>query len=174
MQPARQDGDPDAFIVKLVGNGANDMCSMGTLTRQSILKNLRLRFQSELVYTYVGDIVLSVNPFKNVGCVGKAIRARYMASHSQSALPPHIYALVHMAYNQMRSESMSQSILISGESGAGKTEAMKVCLAYLGELSSGPGAQDQNDGDVAKELAQTNPVMEAMGNAKVGGALLPA
>lgn len=160
-----REGDPDAFVAKLTGNGSNDMCAMNTLTRSSILKNLKLRFQAELVYTYVGDIVLSVNPFKNVGCVGKAIRGLYKKSHSPTSLPPHIYKLVHAAYGQMISESLSQSILISGESGAGKTEAMKICLTYMGELSQGNAAKGESD--VATQLSMTNPVMEAMGNAKV-------
>ena len=164
-----QDGDADTFLGKLTGFGNNDMCSMSVLTRESILQNLKSRFLGELVYTYVGDIVVSLNPFKNVGCVGRDIRSRYKACHSPSALPPHIYALVHQTYSQMLAENVSQSILISGESGAGKTEAMKICLTYMGELSSGSSAAcGQGESDVAKQLLQTNPLMEAMGNAKVG------
>ena len=112
--------------------------------------------QGEVVYTYVGDIIVSVNPFTNVGCVGKQIRskvscpphpkrprcpplwglitARRARASSQyhkgnrQQQPPHIYALVDSTFAQMLDEQHSQSILISGESGAGKTEAMKVCL----------------------------------------------
>jgi len=128
------DGPPEEFFAKNVGYGTNDMTFLPELTKEAILFNLELRFQGEVVYTYVGDIVVSVNPFKNVGCVGKAIRAKYHKGNRQ-AQPPHIYALVDSTFDQMRTEQHSQSILISGESGAGKTEAMKICLTYIGELS---------------------------------------
>ena len=116
-----------------------------------------------MVYTYVGDIVVSVNPFKNTGCVGKGIRSKYKGA-SRRSLPPHIYALVDHAYNEMMRNNMSQSILISGESGAGKTEAMKICLTYIGEVSQTKGKRVSDE--VAIRLMQTNPVMEALGNAK--------
>ena len=77
------------------------------------------RWQFELVYTYVGDIVVSVNPFKNTGCYGKAIRSKFKGGVRRT-LPPHIYALVEQAYGEMNRNQISQSILISGESGAGK------------------------------------------------------
>ena len=67
---------------------------MPVLTKEAILENLLKRFHGEVVYTYVGDIIVSLNPFKNVGCVGKAIRARYKQGGSRNLLPPHIYALV--------------------------------------------------------------------------------
>ena len=90
------------------------------------------------MYTYVGDIVVSVNPFKNTGCYGKAIRAKFKGG-SRRLLPPHIYALVDHAYQEMMRNQMSQSILISGESGAGKTEAMKICLTFISEVSAAKG-----------------------------------
>jgi hypothetical protein len=88
-------------------------------------------------HRYVGDIVVSVNPFKNVGAVGKNIRNRYKKGGAQNAqlLMPHVYFLVDQTYAQMLTEQKSQSILISGESGAGKTEAMKIALTYIGEVS---------------------------------------
>ena len=140
---------------------------MPVLTKEAILENLLRRFKGEVVYTYVGDIVVSLNPFKNVGCVGKAIRGRYKSGNRQS-LPPHIYSLVGQTFGQMMTESISQSILISGESGAGKTEAMKICLTYIAELSAGAqkSGGGSGGGDVAARLMQTNPVMEAIGNAK--------
>ena len=116
----------------------------------------------------IRDSVVSVNPFKNTGCYGKAIRAKFKGG-SRRLLPPHIYALVDHAYQEMMRNQMSQSILISGESGAGKTEAMKICLTYIGELSrmvAKKGNAPKEGGDVASKLQQTNPVMEAIGNAK--------
>ena len=210
-----KDGDPATFFAKASGYGYNDMITLPTLTKESILENLSRRFkvppaarpppaasrppparapaaratasppraracppsfrggsltictlsppQYEVVYTYVGDIVVSVNPFKNTGCVGKGIRSKYKGA-SRRSLPPHIYALVDHAYNEMMRNNMSQSILISGESGAGKTEAMKICLTYIGEVSQTKGKRVSDE--VAIRLMQTNPVMEALGNAK--------
>ena len=163
------DGDPAVFCSK---NGRvwgySDMCDLPELTTEQILSNLKLRFECELVYTYVGDIVCSVNPFKNVGCVGKQIRSRYRGA-ARHLVPPHIYVLVETSFTKMMAEQQSQSILISGESGAGKTEAMKICLTYMGELSAkggGGGGKGGSSGNVAAQLMQTNPVMEAIGNAK--------
>jgi myosin heavy subunit len=107
-----------------------------------------------------------------VGCVGKAIRNRYKKGGAQNAqlLMPHVYHLVDSTYAQMMTEQKSQSILISGESGAGKTEAMKIALTYIGEISnkssSGKGGSKEEADPVAARLMQTNPVMEAIGNAK--------
>ena len=137
----------------------------------------------------MGDIVVSVNPFKNTGSVGKAIRAKYKGG-SRTHLPPHIYALVDQTYNTMVRDMNSQSILISGESGAGKTEAMKICLTYISQVSdrailaavvhdpdlvAGPAPSrpqaSQSKGqrvadEVAPRLMMTNPIMEGLGNAK--------
>jgi len=161
--PRNADGNPQEFFAKTAGYGYNDMISLPTLTKDSILENLGRRFKYEVVYTYVGDIVISVNPFKNVGNVGKAIRAKYKSA-SRTTLPPHIYSLVDHSYNEMLRNNASQSILISGESGAGKTEAMKICLTYIGEVSQSKGKRCSDE--VATRLMQTNPVMEALGNAK--------
>ena len=98
-----EEGDASAFQAKLTGAGANDMCNMQELTKDSILSLLKDRFRKEIVYTYVGDIVVSVNPFKNVGCVGKSIRNRYKKGGAQNAqvLMPHVYHLVDSTYAQV-------------------------------------------------------------------------
>ena len=165
-----KEGDPDEFFGKFKGFGYNDLCTLPRLSKEAILSNLKKRFVGEVVYTYVGNIVISVNPFCNTGCVGRGIRKRYKGCKSPQNLPPHIYALVDGTYASLLESWSSQSILISGESGAGKTEAMKICLTYLGELSAGAGkggggGSSEGD-DVARKLMLTNPVMEALGNAK--------
>ena len=103
-----EDGDPAAFLAKMPKKdwGFSDMCELPELTKPAILENLKERFDGELVYTYVGDIVCSVNPFKNVGCVGKAIRARYRGAQRHT-LPPHIYTLVDVCYTKMMKEQKS-------------------------------------------------------------------
>lgn len=169
---ADPDPDPEPFLDKFTGYGYNDMCHMTDLTPETILSNLETRFKGEIVYTAVGGVVLSVNPFKNTRCVGSQIRSRYRDKAQHSGLPPHLYTLVVLAYEAATSaEQTSQSILISGESGAGKTEAMKICLTLIGELNE-PGeraatALGSAEESVSAQLMNTNPVMEAIGNAKV-------
>lgn len=97
-----EEGDAFEFIQKIKGFGYNDMCDLPRLNPDTIMENLRKRFAAEIVYTNVGDIIVSVNPFKNTGCVGKAIRQRYQGNPQKSKLPPHIYALVDDTYRQVR------------------------------------------------------------------------
>jgi hypothetical protein len=128
------------------------------------------RFESDIVYSYTGDVVISVNPFKYTGCVGGAIMHKYTGAQRRDA-PPHIYPLVHAAYEGLLRgpSAVNQSVIISGESGAGKTEAMKICLACmvgLGGHSAGGGGGAGGGASIAHKLTQTNPVMEAFGNAK--------
>ena len=85
--PRGKDGDAGEYFAKTSGYGYNDMISLPTLTRETIMDNLSKRFKYEIVYTYVGDIVISVNPFKNTGCYGKAIRAKFKGG-SRRTLPP--------------------------------------------------------------------------------------
>ena len=91
--PPGADGDPSVFFSKVTGFGFNDMIALPTLTKESLLQNLERRFKSEIVYTYVGDIVVSVNPFKNTGSVGKVTALRPAAAclvvpHHSGTPPP--------------------------------------------------------------------------------------
>jgi myosin-1 len=88
--PKAREGDVHAFVGKFTGFGFNDMCALPTLSKDAILANLKKRFVGEVVYTYVGDIVVSTNPFKDVGCVGKQIRQRYKGGKEHAKLPPHM------------------------------------------------------------------------------------
>ena len=124
--------------------GFADMIQLPHLEEQDLLHNLNVRFSAEIVYTYIGDIVVSVNPFKHTGNDSKAVHDAYVAmdpSQAATSLPPHIFCLVGQAYSKMREQNArSLSILISGESGAGKTEAMKLCVAHLGAIASAKSA----------------------------------
>lgn len=155
--PRGQDGDPEEFFSKK--NGHADLCNVPHLSKDAILTNLRKRFKDEIVYTYVGDIIVSVNPFCNTGSVGKGIRKRYKNLKNPASLPPHIYALVDATYGLLMESMGSQSILISGESGAGKTEACKLCLLALAELS-------QSTGSATDEALESAVLLETFGNAK--------
>ena len=101
-----EDGDAASFLAKVSGFGHNDMCLMPTLTMPSILANLMTRFRGEIVYTYVGDIVVSLNPFKNVGCVGADIRRAYQTT-PHASLPPHQLPASHISLDSADVHSRS-------------------------------------------------------------------
>ena len=123
-----------------LGNaGDADMITMSHLTAEAILQNLQVRHARDIVYTYISDIVISVNPFKEVqgdSSIGIQQIARYKDKDDAAIqkLPPHVYALMSHAYSAAQAntqEDRQQEILISGESGAGKTQTTKICLEYL-------------------------------------------
>ena len=120
--------------------GYPDMIKLPDLEEAALLDNLERRFRAEVVYTYIGDIVVSVNPFKQTGDSDWQVQSAYASRTPESQLselPPHIFCLVSQAYARMRASSArSLSILISGESGAGKTEAMKLCVSHLGAIAA--------------------------------------
>ena len=163
---------PPAFFQRAAGVGIDDMVKMTRLEHEDMLKNLEQRFHSEIVYTHIGDIVISVNPFKNTGNSHPEVQEAYVKAGKRREtfmLPPHVYTMVGDAYDQLMGPmagpgaKRSRSVLISGESGAGKTEAMKLCVSHLGAVSaSDNGGKDS----VAVRLMKTNPVMEPIGNAK--------
>ena len=155
--------------------GHSDLSQISDLSHEKLLDCLRKRFCEELVYTFIGDIVTSVNPFKQ--SVGDELKhtqviRQYLNEnvplHTPSRLPPHIYSLVGKTRKRMGEandgKGRSQSILISGESGAGKTEAMKIALGYLSELAA-HGVGSAPVSDVGRRVLHTNPVMESIGNA---------
>ena len=105
------------------------------LTEASILHNLRVRYEREVIYTAVGSILISINPLRQLqGLFGPEVAQRYADAAdgaALSALPPHPYAQVEAAYREVLSQGCNQSLVVSGESGAGKTELTEICLRYL-------------------------------------------
>ena len=161
--------------------GVRDMINLPNLTKKELMDSLKERFDSQVVYTYIGDIVVSINPFtrtKNSDLDVEEDYIRLDVREQEQKAPPHIFCLVGQIYEQFQRgvrgsmEKESLSILISGESGAGKTEAMKLCVRHLGMLSerfarAGHGDGTSGGGDsVAQQLMATNPIMEPIGNAK--------
>ena len=145
-----------------------NMVKLNDLNEPVILHNLRSRYKKNEIYTYVGTILIAVNPFKLLPIYTPAIQDIYKEKGSKDT-PPHIYAVSDLAYNNMLADRVNQSIVISGESGAGKTETMKLVLQYLAEVS-GRAQKRTSTGETTESLEQqilkSNPVMEAFGNAK--------
>ncbi|XP_071788878.1 LOW QUALITY PROTEIN: unconventional myosin-Ia-like [Asterias amurensis] len=156
---ARENGHSKTILDDMVGVG--DCVLLDPVTEDAFIDNLKLRFDAQDIYTYIGSVVVSVNPYKKLPLytINKIQEYRGMNLYE---LPPHIYAIADDAYRDMRDKNRDQCVIISGESGAGKTEASKVVMQYVAAVC-GKG----NDVDIVKEqLLQSNPVLEAFGNAK--------
>ncbi|KAM9517095.1 unconventional myosin-Ih-like isoform 2-T2 [Salvelinus alpinus] len=142
--------------------GIQDFLLLDAYTSESaVLDNLRKRFNENLIYTYIGTLLVSVNPYKELGIYTKKQMDIYMGVNFFE-LPPHIYALADNVYRTMLTETNNHFILISGESGAGKTEASKKILQFYAVSCPSTKLLD----NVRDRLLLSNPVLEAFGNAK--------
>ncbi|XP_011781459.1 PREDICTED: unconventional myosin-Ia isoform X1 [Colobus angolensis palliatus] len=141
--------------------GVEDLVLLEPLVEESLLQNLQLRYESKEIYTYIGNVVISVNPYQQLPIYGPEFIAKYR-DYTFYELKPHIYALANVAYQSLRDRDRDQCILITGESGSGKTEASKLVMSYVAAIC-GKGEQVNS---VKEQLLQSNPVLEAFGNAK--------
>ncbi|XP_058512821.1 unconventional myosin-Ih isoform X2 [Ochotona princeps] len=142
--------------------GVQDFVLLDAYTSESaFVENLRKRFSENLIYTYIGTLLVSVNPYQDLGIYTVSQMELYQGVNFFE-LPPHVYAIADNAYRMMCSELSNHFILISGESGAGKTEASKKILQYFAVMC--PMTESLQ---VARDrLLLSNPVLEAFGNAK--------
>ncbi|XP_042298586.1 unconventional myosin-Ic isoform X2 [Sceloporus undulatus] len=142
--------------------GVQDFVLLENFTSEAaFMENLRKRFKENLIYTYIGSVLVSMNPYKDLEIYSKQHMDRYRGV-SFYEVSPHLYAIADNAYRSLRTERKDQCILISGESGAGKTEATKKVLQYYAVTCP---ASEQVE-TVKDRLLQSNPVLEAFGNAK--------
>ncbi|XP_010438625.1 PREDICTED: myosin-4-like [Camelina sativa] len=136
--------------------GVEDLIQLSYLNEPSVLYNLRVRYSQDLIYSKAGPVLIAVNPFKNVQIYGK----EFLSTYQNKALDaPHVYAVADAAFDEMMREEKNQSIIISGESGAGKTETAKYAMQYLEALGGGSFG-------VENEFLKTSCILEAFGNAK--------
>ncbi|CAH1962800.1 unnamed protein product [Acanthoscelides obtectus] len=138
----------------------DDNCEMMFLNEASLLNNIRTRYYKNKIYTYVANILIAVNPYSEIPALYSPEMIRNYKGKSLGQLPPHVFAIADKAYRDMQVLKQSQSIIVSGESGAGKTESTKHLLKFLchnwGEES----------GILEQKILDANPVLEAFGNAK--------
>ncbi|XP_066568933.1 myosin-10 [Amia ocellicauda] len=147
-----------------------DMADLTCLNPASVLHNLRERYYSGLIYTYSGLFCVVINPYKNLPIYTDSIVEMYRGK-KRHEMPPHIYAISEAAYKSMLQDREDQSILCTGESGAGKTENTKKVIQYLASVASSHRGQNKTQptdhyGELEKQLLQANPILEAFGNAK--------
>ncbi|XP_062295540.1 myosin-10-like isoform X1 [Scomber scombrus] len=154
-----------------------DMAELTCLNEASVLHNLKDRYYSGLIYTYSGLFCVVINPYKNLPIYSENIIEMYRGK-KRHEMPPHIYAISESAYRCMLQDREDQSILCTGESGAGKTENTKKVIQYLAHVaSSHKGRKDHNippespkafklQGELERQLLQANPILESFGNAK--------
>ncbi|XP_058824121.1 unconventional myosin-IXb-like isoform X2 [Topomyia yanbarensis] len=139
-----------------------DLCQLPDLNEATLLENLRQRFDAGHIYTYVGSILIAVNPFKFHPIYNPKYVRLYQNQRIGPILPPHIFAIADNAYYNMLKEKRNQCIVISGESGSGKTESTNFLLHHLTALSQ-KGAHGSG---VEQTILSAGPVLEAFGNAK--------
>uniref|UniRef100_A0A4W5LZW6 Unconventional myosin-VI n=1 Tax=Hucho hucho TaxID=62062 RepID=A0A4W5LZW6_9TELE len=142
-----------------VNKHMEDNCSLMYLNEGTLLNNIRVRYSKDKIYTYVANILIAVNPYYDIPKLYAPETIKSYRGRSLGTLPPHVYAIADKAYRDMRVLKMSQSIIVSGESGAGKTENTKFVLRYL-TTSYGTGQ------DIDERIVEANPLLEAFGNAK--------
>uniref|UniRef100_A0AAQ4PBX1 Unconventional myosin-Ib n=1 Tax=Gasterosteus aculeatus aculeatus TaxID=481459 RepID=A0AAQ4PBX1_GASAC len=141
--------------------GVGDMVLLEPLSEDSFIENLRNRFDHNEIYTYIGSVVISMNPYRALPIYTPEKVEEYR-NRNFYELSPHIYALADEAYRSLRDQDKDQCILITGESGAGKTEASKLVMSYVAAVCG----KGQEVNKVKEQLLQSNPVLEAFGNAK--------
>ncbi|XP_031778802.1 myosin heavy chain, muscle isoform X13 [Nasonia vitripennis] len=147
---------------------AEDMSNLTYLNDASVLHNLKQRYYHKLIYTYSGLFCVAINPYKRYPVYTQRCAKLYRGKR-RSEVPPHIFAISDGAYVNMLTNSENQSMLITGESGAGKTENTKKVIAYFATVGAStkkdPSASEKK-GSLEDQVVQTNPVLEAFGNAK--------
>nr|XP_002119856.2 myosin heavy chain, cardiac muscle isoform [Ciona intestinalis] len=142
-----------------------DMAGMTFLNEASVLNNLRSRYESFMIYTYSGLFCVTVNPYKMLPVYAPYVIAAYKGKR-RTEMPPHLYSIADNAYTEMLMNRENQSMLITGESGAGKTVNTKKVIQYFALVAAYGSAQDDGKGTLEDQIVQCNPAMEAFGNAK--------
>ncbi|KAF5462805.1 hypothetical protein F2P56_018782 [Juglans regia] len=143
--------------------GVDDMTKLSYLHEPGVLQNLKARYELNEIYTYTGGILIAINPFQRLPHIYDAHMMQQYKGAPFGELSPHVFAVADVAYRAMINEGKSNSILVSGESGAGKTETTKMLMRYLAFLGGRVATEGRT---VEQQVLESNPVLEAFGNAK--------
>ncbi|KAI9077942.1 hypothetical protein K1719_040071 [Acacia pycnantha] len=143
--------------------GVDDMTKLSYLHEPGVLQNINSRYELNEIYTYTGNILIAINPFQRLPHLYDSHMMQQYKGAPFGELSPHVFAVADVAYRAMINEGKSNSILVSGESGAGKTETTKMLMQYLAYLGGRAATEGRT---VEQQVLESNPVLEAFGNAK--------
>ncbi|XP_045923815.1 unconventional myosin-Vb [Micropterus dolomieu] len=147
--------NPDILV------GENDLTALSYLHEPAVLHNLKVRFlESNHIYTYCGIVLVAINPYEQLQIYGEEVITAY-SGQNMGDMDPHIFAVAEEAYKQMARDERNQSIIVSGESGAGKTVSAKYAMRFFATVGG-----SSNDTTVEEKVLASSPIMEAIGNAK--------
>uniref|UniRef100_A0A673KVK5 Unconventional myosin-Vb-like n=1 Tax=Sinocyclocheilus rhinocerous TaxID=307959 RepID=A0A673KVK5_9TELE len=147
--------NPDILV------GENDLTALSYLHEPAVLHNLKVRFlESNHIYTYCGIVLVAINPYEQLQIYGEEVINAY-SGQNMGDMDPHIFAVAEEAYKQMARDEKNQSIIVSGESGAGKTVSAKYAMRFFATVGG-----SANDTSVEEKVLASSPIMEAIGNAK--------
>lgn len=142
-------------------DGVDDLCLISQNDDSNITKQLGTRLRKGKIYTGIGEVLVAVNPYQRLDIYGE-VHIRKYQNASLGETSPHVYGLAERAYRQMRDLRQPQAVIISGESGAGKTESAKLLLQYISSVSGSSGVSMQ----MKEVILKCNPLLESLGNAK--------
>jgi len=142
-----------------------DMVNLTFLNDASVFWNLKTRYQAKMIHTYSGLFVVVVNPYKRYPLYTHRVAKIYLGKR-RNEVPPHLWAIAETAYRGMLNNKKDQAMLITGESGAGKTENTKKVITYLAMVATGSGKKSEKKVSLEDQIVATNPILESYGNAK--------
>jgi len=142
-----------------------DMVNLTFLNDASVFWNLKTRYQAKMIHTYSGLFVVVVNPYKRNPIYTHRVAKIYLGKR-RNEVPPHLWAIAETAYRGMLNNTKNQAMLITGESGAGKTENTKKVITYLAMVATGSGKKAEKKVSLEDQIVATNPILESYGNAK--------
>lgn len=142
--------------------GVPDFVLLTEISEDALMENLLKRYKADIIYTYIGEVVVSVNPYKKLDHLYNSKKIEEYKGRQMYEVPPHIYSLSNDVYRSLLHDKADQCVIISGESGAGKTEASKIFMSYIAAVSKSSTEVDR----VKNQLLDSNPILEAFGNAK--------
>merc|ERR1719356_2002099 len=142
-----------------------DMVNLTYLNDASVFWNLKTRYQAKMIHTYSGLFVVVVNPYKRYPLYTHRVCKIYLGKR-RNEVPPHLWAIAEGAYRNMLQNTKDNAMLITGESGAGKTENTKKVITYLAMVATGSGKKVEKKVSLEDQIVATNPILESYGNAK--------
>ncbi|KAG0793223.1 hypothetical protein G6F57_003949 [Rhizopus arrhizus] len=143
----------------------DDLTNLSYLNEPSVLHTIKTRYDQHHIYTYSGIVLIAANPFARVSMYEPEMIQKYSGSRREE-LEPHLFAIAEDAYRCMIRDNKNQTIIVSGESGAGKTVSAKYIMRYFATADDAPTTGTESMTEVEEQILATNPIMEAFGNAK--------